>query len=80
MHKLVVAIGGSSGSIYAKVLFDKLVKLKQQWSAVGVVMSDNAKFNWRFELGNEDYLNYPFDFYEKGNFAAPFAGVVDNTF
>jgi 4-hydroxy-3-polyprenylbenzoate decarboxylase len=36
-------------------------------------MSDNAKYNWRFELGNEDYRNYPFDFYEKNNFAAPFA-------
>lgn len=73
MIKLVMAVGGSSGSIYAKVLFDKLEKLRPQWSAVGVVMSDNAKFNWRYELGNEDYKNYPFDFYEKNNFAAPFA-------
>jgi 4-hydroxy-3-polyprenylbenzoate decarboxylase len=73
MLKIVVAVGGSSGSIYAKVLFDKLEKLRPQWSAVGVVMSDNAKYNWRFELGNEDYRNYPFDFYEKNNFAAPFA-------
>lgn len=73
MQKVVVAIGGSSGSIYAKVLFDKLQQLQPQWEAVGVVMSDNAKFNWKYELGNEDYDQYPFDFYDKKNFMAPFA-------
>jgi 4-hydroxy-3-polyprenylbenzoate decarboxylase len=73
MKKVVLAIGGSSGSIYAKVLMDKLLRLETQWQKVGVVMSDNAKFNWKYELGNEDYLNYPFDFYDKKDFMAPFA-------
>lgn len=73
MKKVVVAVGGSSGSIYAKVLFDRLMALKEQWTAIGVVMSDNAKFNWQYELGNEDYQNYPFDFYGKKDFMAPFA-------
>lgn len=73
MKKIVLSIGGSSGSIYAKVLMDKLLELKNQWKDVGVVMSDNAKFNWKFELGNEDYLNYPFSFYDKKDFMAPFA-------
>ena len=36
-------------------------------------MSDNARFNWNYELGNEDYKNYDFDFYEKMDFMAPFA-------
>ncbi|MBK8557408.1 MAG: UbiX family flavin prenyltransferase [Lewinellaceae bacterium] len=73
MKKIVVAISGSSGSIYAKVLFDKLAGLKAQWAAVGVVMSDNARLNWELELGNADWSEYPFDFYEKNNFYAPFA-------
>ncbi len=73
MQKIVVAVGGSSGAIYAKVLFDKLVMLDTQVEAVGVVMSDNAKFNWQYELGNQDYGKYPFDFYEKKDFMAPFA-------
>lgn len=72
-HKLVVAVGGSSGSIYAKTLLDRLVQLSDQWAAVGVVMSDNAKFNWEYELGNQDFEAYPFDFYEKQDFMAPFA-------
>ncbi len=73
MKKVVLAIGGSSGSIYAKVLLDRLVQLKNQVQAVGIVMSTNAKFNWKYELGNTDYLKYPFDFYEKDDFMAPFA-------
>lgn len=73
MAKIVVAVGGSSGAIYAKVLFDRLLQLQEQWEAVGVVMSGNAKLNWQLELGNENYGQYPFDFYEKNNFSAPFA-------
>ena len=49
--KIVVAIGGSSGSIYAKVLLDKLKTLTNQIEAVGIVMSDNALLNWEYELG-----------------------------
>ncbi len=73
MKKVVVAIGGSSGSIYAKILLDKLHELSAQTTAVGVVMSDNARYNWTHELGNEDYKNYDFDFYDKMDFMAPFA-------
>lgn len=73
MRQIVVGIGGSSGSIYAKVLLDRLSALSDQLDKVGVVMSDNARFNWKYELGNEDYNKYDFDFYEKMNFMAPFA-------
>ena len=71
--KIVVAITGASGSIYAKVLIDSLVKLKDQIEEVGIVMSNNAKDVWKYELNNELYNNYPFTFYEKNNFFAPFA-------
>lgn len=74
MKKIVVAIGGSSGSVYAKVLLDKLSALRSQWAAVGIVMSDNAKFNWEYELGGKGYDGYEgFDFYHKNDFMAPFA-------
>jgi len=73
MKKIVLAVGGSSGSIYAKVLMDKLVQLQTQLAAVGVVMSENARYNWELELGNRDYENYPFTFYDKKDFMAPFA-------
>jgi flavin prenyltransferase len=72
-RKIIVAIGGSSGSIYAKILLDKLQLLQPTLQNVGVVMSDNAKFNWEYELGDTTYTQYPFQFYEKMNFMAPFA-------
>ncbi|HKG04831.1 MAG TPA: UbiX family flavin prenyltransferase [Pedobacter sp.] len=71
--KIIVAITGASGSVYAKLLMDNLLKLEEQIGRVGVVMSDNAKQVWRFELGNETYDDYPFDFYHKTDFNAPFA-------
>ena len=72
-HKIVVAITGASGSIYAKVLLDKLVLLSNQWTAVGVVMSKNAQDVWQTELGNDSYKDYPFQYFEKTDFMAPFA-------
>ena len=67
-HKIIVAITGASGSIYAKVLLDQLVILKDQIDAIGIVMSKNAKDVWEFELGNNTYKDYPFKYYEKRRF------------
>jgi 4-hydroxy-3-polyprenylbenzoate decarboxylase len=72
-RKIVIAVTGASGSIYARLLLDKLQQLDNQIEQVGIVMSDNARQVWQFELGNEDYLNYPFQYYNKYDFMAPFA-------
>ena len=77
-HKIIVSVSGASGSIYAKVLFDKLVQLKEQIEVIGVLMSDNAKYVWETELDNSDYNNYPFTFYNKMDFMAPFASGSAN--
>ena len=71
--KIIVGITGASGAIYAKVLLDKLLQQKDIIDKVGIVMSNNAKIVWEFELGNRDYEKYPFDFYSKMDFNAPFA-------
>ncbi len=72
-HKIVIAITGASGSIYANILLQKLHQLKDQIETVGIVMSDNAKDVWKFELDNSDYENFPFKIYDKTDFFAPFA-------
>ena len=72
-NKIAVAVTGASGSIYAKVLLDKLLLLKDQWQELSVVMSNNAKDIWKYELGDEGYKNYPVKFFEKNDFTAPFA-------
>ena len=72
-RKIVVAITGASGAVYAKIVLDKLAKLQDQILDVGVIMSDNAKDIWKHELQNENYLNYHFKFFGKSDFMAPFA-------
>lgn len=71
--KIVIAITGASGALYAKLLIEQLLAIKQQWSDLAVVMSKNAQTVWETELGNTDYLNYPVKYFEKYDFDAPFA-------
>ena len=71
--KIIVAIGGSSGSIYAKILLDRLKVIVNQTEAIGVVMSDNAVYNWELEIGPWSKDEYPFTYYNKMDFMAPFA-------
>ena len=72
-NKIVIAITGASGSIYAKLLIEKLLSLQTQWRELSVVMSNNAKEVWRTELGDESFKNYPVRYFEKTDFSAPFA-------
>jgi len=73
MHKIVVAVTGASGSIYARLLLNKLLTLKDQWQSLAVVMTENAKEVWRTELDNEDYVKYDLPFFSQKDFTAPFA-------
>ncbi|RYY97530.1 MAG: UbiX family flavin prenyltransferase [Chitinophagaceae bacterium] len=71
--KIAVAITGASGALYARLLLQKLEQLQDQCAEVSVVMSDNARYVWRTELGDESYAGFPFRYFEKGDFLAPFA-------
>lgn len=72
-QKVVVAITGASGSVYAKVLLTKLCQLKDQIEELGVVMTENAKDVWKTELGDEEYKNYDVKYFGQQDFYAPFA-------
>lgn len=72
-NKIALAITGASGSIYAKLLLEKLLQMPDQWQELGLVMSNNAKDVWQTELGNDDYNRYPVKYYDKHDFTAPFA-------
>lgn len=72
-RKIAIAVTGASGAIYARILFEKIQQLQNQIKEVAVVMSDNAKSVWKYELGNEDYQNYNFNFYDKSDFMSPIA-------
>lgn len=73
MHKIVISVTGASGSVYAKILLEKLLTVKNQLSDVALVMTENAKEVWRTELGNEDYNQLPFKTFSTTDFHAPFA-------
>lgn len=69
--KIVLGIGGASGSIYAKRMLEKLSKIQNL--ELGVVMSKNAMINWELENGPFDQTQYSGTFYAKDDFNAPFA-------
>ncbi|MEN9569550.1 MAG: hypothetical protein RL172_781 [Bacteroidota bacterium] len=73
MHKIVIAVTGASGSVYAKVLLDKLFAIQDQWQELSVILTENAKQVWHTELNNDGYANYAAKFYTQQNFLAPFA-------
>ena len=73
MKKIVIAITGASGSVYAANLLDKLCAANNQWTELAVVLTDNAREVWKTELGNESYNHYPVKFYTTTDFSAPFA-------
>jgi 4-hydroxy-3-polyprenylbenzoate decarboxylase len=71
--KVVIGVTGASGSVYAKVLLQKLILLGDQLEEVGIVFSDNARDVWKYELGDESYASLPFKVWGKSDFMAPFA-------
>ena len=73
MNKIVIAITGASGSIYARLLLGKILAMKDQYDELGMVMTENAKQVWQTETGNDDYKNLPVKNYSTTDFTAPFA-------
>jgi 4-hydroxy-3-polyprenylbenzoate decarboxylase len=73
MHKIVIAITGASGAVYAKLMIEKLLMMRVQWEEISVVMTENAKLVWQTELSDDAYKNYPLKYYSTQDFMAPFA-------
>lgn len=72
-NRVVIAVTGASGSIYAKLVIEKLLTLQGQWEDLSVVMTENAKTVWETELGNTSFQQYPVKFHSTQDFMAPFA-------
>lgn len=73
MQKIVVAVTGASGSVYAKLLLTKLLDLKGQVAELSVVFTRNARQVWETELGEESHREFPVKYFEADDFMAPFA-------
>jgi 4-hydroxy-3-polyprenylbenzoate decarboxylase len=68
--RLVVAVGGASGSVYARRLLDVLA-LEPAGLEVGLCFSQAGQEVWRHEIGSEPV--YPFKRWGLRDFRAPFA-------
>ncbi len=73
MQKVVVAITGASGAIYASRLLNKIISQKENISELSLVMTDNARTVWETELGNKEYDDLPLNCFRNNDFYAPFA-------
>jgi 4-hydroxy-3-polyprenylbenzoate decarboxylase len=73
-RKIIIAITGASGSVYAKRLIEKLSKSSTIPEACGVVFSKNARDIWAYELKEAvSTTSIPYKIYEPHDFFAPFA-------
>ncbi len=71
--KIVIAVTGASGAIYAKIALDFLKENMDKQESVDVVFSVVAKKVWKHELALFEEENYPFRFWKPDDFYAPFA-------
>lgn len=76
-RKIIVAVTGASGAIYAKLLLEKLETLKDEIEEVALVFSNNAEDIWEHELKDkrqkEKDKSTIIKEYENNNMYAPFA-------
>lgn len=73
--KIIIAVTGASGSIYAQQIINKLNDrdISREIEEVNIVFSSNAQDVWLHELGNFNATKIPFKIYGKNDFHAPFA-------
>lgn len=67
--KIVLAITGASGSIYAQRMLHFLAEVEDL--ELGIVLSKNAPDVWKHELGEDFDTHFPV--FERSNYMAPFA-------
>lgn len=71
--KIILAITGASGSIYAKSLLDKLQKLESPPDEIAVVLSSTGRDIWMDEIGSKYIATGTAKEFENKTYYAPFA-------
>jgi 4-hydroxy-3-polyprenylbenzoate decarboxylase len=72
-QKIILAITGASGAIYAQQLLLKLTGLKKPPGEIAVIFSDTAREVWEYETGSKFVPEKPAKEYNNKTFHAPFA-------
>ena len=72
-RKIVLAVTGATGTIYALKLLEKLEQLKSPPEEIAVIFSDTAREIWEAENGHRYIAAFPAKVYGNKSFYAPFA-------
>jgi len=72
-RKIILAVTGASGSIYALRLLEKVMAIESPPDEIAVILSDTAREIWLYEIGTKPAFNPPAKEYENNSFLAPFA-------
>jgi 4-hydroxy-3-polyprenylbenzoate decarboxylase len=72
-NKLIVAVTGASGAIYADALLSTLKSLQHPVDQCGVIFSDYARQVWNFEMETQSLPELPWPVYRNDNMFAPMA-------
>lgn len=67
MRKIIIAVTGASGSLYAKLLIDALSKIDKDLIEVKLIFSKTAKDVWLHELKSEYTKNIKFEIFDYDN-------------
>lgn len=71
--KVIVAVTGASGALYAQRLLQKLKETRPAPEEIAVIFSETALQVWEHELGSKPSLQFPEKEYSNDSFFAPFA-------
>lgn len=80
-RKIIVAVTGASGAVYAESLLEQIVKLQEGPEEVALIFTEVASEIWEYELGakfsikdkSKDKGKVLFKVYDNRDFYAPFA-------
>jgi 4-hydroxy-3-polyprenylbenzoate decarboxylase len=72
-RKIIIAVTGASGSVYAFKLIEKLTGLNKPPAEIAVIFSDNAKLIWDLEIGVPLNEVPPVRIFDNKNLFVPFA-------
>lgn len=73
MQKVIVAVTGASGAVYAARVIEKLSVLSSYIDEVAVVFSENGKKVWDYELNNGIQFGSLVKVYDNSDMFAPMA-------
>jgi len=71
--RIIVAVTGASGSIYAKNLLEKLATYSDEVAEIALIVSETGEKVWQYELGSKIPQSGLIKRYDNSNFFAPTA-------